>query len=158
MWNPEHNATLGELVVESARLLTQIGASIHDDRVADAPDARNLRYYQGLGLIDRPLRYDGRQAIYGRRHLVQVLAIKLLQSQGYALAQIQAAFQAQSYEALEAGVLEALGQPRTPVSTLPQRPCFQVAPGVLVTIDPSLVADPEGLARRIHTLLTGVSS
>ena len=68
------------------------------------------------------------------------------------------AYQAQSYEALEAGVLEALGQPRTPVSTLPQRPCFQVAPGVLVTIDPSLVADPEGLARRIHTLLTGVSS
>lgn len=156
LWTPDATGTLGELVAKSAVLLDLIGTNVADARVSGAPDARNIRYYQGLGLVDKPLRYDGRKAIYGRRHLVQVLAIKLLQSQGYALSQIQQATAAQPYEALERGVLQALGQPATPppsTPTLREQTTFQVAPGVQVTIDPSLVDDPHELARRIQAFI-----
>ncbi|MCB9673909.1 MAG: MerR family transcriptional regulator [Alphaproteobacteria bacterium] len=161
--NPDRTRTytLGELVVESARLLRQIGTSVSDERVSDAPDARAVRYYQGLGLIDRPLRYDGRMAIYGWSHLCRILAVKILQSQGYSLTQIQAAFSAQPASAIEAAVLQALGAHGSPAAT-PAEPAaparlhtFELAPGVQLTIDPRVVADPEGLARRIHQLVQG---
>ncbi|MEZ4317676.1 MAG: MerR family transcriptional regulator [Myxococcota bacterium] len=151
--------TLGELVVESARRLAHIGASVSDERVSDAPDARGVRYYQGLGLVDRPLRYEGRQAIYGWPHLVQVLAVKILQSQGYSLAQVQQAFAAQPFAALEAAVLEAMGaRAPEPRGDLPHLVTYELAPGVQLTLDPRTVADPEGLARQIHHLVKGVLS
>ena len=46
-----------------------------DARVSAAPDARTVRYYATLGLLDRP-RIEGRQARYGERHLLQLLAIR----------------------------------------------------------------------------------
>lgn len=154
LWNPTQTGTLGELVVAAAALLDRIDPTVTDGRVASAVDARTVRYHQGLGLVDKPLRYDGRRAIYGRRHLVQVLAVKLLQSQGYGLARIQEAFGAQPYEAIEGGVLQALGQPATAAPpALVQRPTFEIAPGVQVTIDPALVADPQALAQRLHDFI-----
>lgn len=53
------------------------------------PDVRTLRYYTHLGLLDRPMAFKGRTALYGRRHLLQVLAIKRLQFRGLSLQQIQ---------------------------------------------------------------------
>ena len=156
--DPQQTWTLGELVVEIARQLDRIGASVSDARVSGAPDARAVRYYQGLGLVERPLRYEGRRAIYGWRHLVQALATKLLQSQGYSLAQIQDAFQAQSFETLERAVLEAMGAPAPvvpPPAALAELRTFELAAGVHLTLDPRLVSDPDGLARRIATLVQG---
>ena len=49
-------------------------------RVRDVPDRRTIRYYTTLGLIDRPA-LRGRTALYGRRHLLQLVAIKRLQAQ-----------------------------------------------------------------------------
>lgn len=60
----------------------------YDTRVSPIPDARTIRYYSTLGLLDRP-RMEGRQARYGKRHLLQLLAIKALQGRGYPLAEIQ---------------------------------------------------------------------
>ena len=60
-----------------------------DGRVSPVPDIRTVRYYTGLGLIDRPL-LQGRQAWYGRRHLLQLLAIKAMQGTDASLSRIQA--------------------------------------------------------------------
>jgi DNA-binding transcriptional MerR regulator len=59
-----------------------------DNRVSDLPDVRTVRYYTSLGLIDRP-QIVGRQGIYGRRHILQLLAIKALQTLSLPLQEIQ---------------------------------------------------------------------
>jgi hypothetical protein len=58
-------------------------------RVRDIPDARAIRYYTTLGLLDRPAAMQGRTALYGLRHLRQLVAIKKLQARGATLAEIQ---------------------------------------------------------------------
>ncbi|HUQ05614.1 MAG TPA: MerR family transcriptional regulator [Kofleriaceae bacterium] len=57
-------------------------------QVRAVPDERSVRYYTTLGLIDRPL-LRGRTALYGARHLAQLVAIKRYQSEGKTLAEIQ---------------------------------------------------------------------
>jgi DNA-binding transcriptional MerR regulator len=59
--------------------------------VREVPDRRTIRYYTTLGLIDRPAEMRGRTAYYGRRHLLQLVAIKKLQAEGRSLAEIQRA-------------------------------------------------------------------
>lgn len=57
-------------------------------RVRAVPDARTIRYYSTLGIVDRPALL-GRTALYGERHLLQLVAIKRLQAEGLALTQVQ---------------------------------------------------------------------
>lgn len=59
-------------------------------RVSDVPSTRTIRYYTQLGILSPPLRFDGRTAIYGRKHLAQLVAIKRLQIQGLSLREVQA--------------------------------------------------------------------
>src|SRR6266508_2967689 len=59
-------------------------------RVRAVPDRRAIRWYTTIGLVDRPAEMRGRTALYGRRHLLQLVAIKRLQSRGRTLAEIQA--------------------------------------------------------------------
>jgi len=58
-------------------------------RVRDVPDLRTIRYYTTLGLLDRPAAMRGRTALYGPRHLLQLVAIKRLQARGLSLAEVQ---------------------------------------------------------------------
>ncbi|MFO0952415.1 MAG: helix-turn-helix domain-containing protein [Isosphaeraceae bacterium] len=58
-------------------------------RVRDVPDPRTIRYYTTLGLLDRPSGFRGRTALYGPRHLRQLVAIKRLQASGLSLADVQ---------------------------------------------------------------------
>lgn len=106
------NLTLEELADEVAYLLEYynlLGA--HDDsRVSPIPDARTIRYYTTLGLLERP-RVEGRQARYGKRHLLQVLAIKALQSHGFPLSEIQSRIYGRSDSELE-GMLATLSEGR----------------------------------------------
>ena len=60
-----------------------------NSRVRDVPDARTIRYYTTLGLIDPPAELRGRTALYTERHLFQLVAIKRLQARGAPLAEIQ---------------------------------------------------------------------
>jgi DNA-binding transcriptional MerR regulator len=87
---PSSGWSLDELVTETGRLLETLGleARVRDGRVSPAPDARTVRYYTTLGLIDRP-RIEGREARYGRRQLVQLAAIKALQAEGLSLGAVQ---------------------------------------------------------------------
>ncbi len=109
---------LGGLVTGARELLQQVAPPPNDGRVAEYPDARTIRYYQTIGAVDKPLRYDGRKAVYGYRHLLQVVVIKLLQGVGLSLAQIQRALLGATEAALEAAVSEVLGgvQPATTAS------------------------------------------
>ncbi|HYF01591.1 MAG TPA: MerR family transcriptional regulator [Planctomycetota bacterium] len=81
--------TLEELCLEVGRELDRRGLGRQPDgRVLPAPDARTVRYYQTYGLLDRPSR-EGREARYGERHRLQLLAIKAFQAAGLGLAEIQ---------------------------------------------------------------------
>ncbi len=125
-----------------------------DDRVRAAPDERTLRFYQTLGVIDRPLGYDGRVARYGFRHVLQAVAAKALQGAGYSLSQVQVALSGATTVSLEQAVREALGaSPPTAPPPLPPPPAslraFALAPGVTLTVDVTQVTDPDALARAL---------
>ena len=49
-------------------------------RVRAVPDRRAIRWYTTIGLIDRPVAHRGRTALYGPRHLLQLVAVKRLQA------------------------------------------------------------------------------
>lgn len=59
-------------------------------RVRDVPDRRTVRWYTSIGLVDRPAGMRGRTALYGPRHLLQIVAVKRLQARGRSIAEIQA--------------------------------------------------------------------
>jgi DNA-binding transcriptional MerR regulator len=92
--------TLAELAARAAVALGDT-AEQASARVREIPDARTIRWYQTTGLIDRPLALRGRTALYGRRQLLQLVAIKRLQAQGRSLSEIQAELAGLSTEALE---------------------------------------------------------
>jgi DNA-binding transcriptional MerR regulator len=59
-------------------------------RIRDVPNERLVRWYVTVGLVDPPLSRRGRVAQYGRRHLLQLVAVKRRQAEGRSLAEIQA--------------------------------------------------------------------
>jgi DNA-binding transcriptional MerR regulator len=75
-------------VVEAALDTADYGGQ-ESGRVRSVPDARTIRYYTTLGLLDKPAEMRGRTAYYGRRHVLQLVAIKRLQSQGRPLTDVQ---------------------------------------------------------------------
>jgi hypothetical protein len=71
-------------------------------RVRDVPTERLIRWYGTVGLVDPPLSRRGRVARYGRRHLLQLVAVKRRQAEGESLAEIQAELAGLTDEALAA--------------------------------------------------------
>lgn len=87
--------TLDELVDQVRRALAAHDSGAHysgapNGRVRDLPDRRAVRWYATTGLVDRPAGMRGRTALYGRRHLLQLVALKRRQAEGRSLAEIQA--------------------------------------------------------------------
>jgi hypothetical protein len=83
--------TLDDLVARvDAALATADYPGAPNGRVRGVPDRRAIRWYTTIGLLDRPAAMRGRTALYGPRHLSQLVAIKRLQAQGHSLAEIQA--------------------------------------------------------------------
>ena len=80
--------TLSELVAEAATRLEALPPP-KNGQVRAVPDERTIRYYGTIGLLDRPAAMRGRTALYGRKHLAQVVAIKRMQSAGHSLSEIQ---------------------------------------------------------------------
>lgn len=80
-------------LVEMVRLaLGRVGYDGQESkRVRDVPDKRTIRYYTTLGIVDRPVEFRARTAYYGPRHLLQLVAIKRLQAEGWSLLQVQKA-------------------------------------------------------------------
>jgi DNA-binding transcriptional MerR regulator len=81
--------TIADLTAQAALALSADYEGSANGRVRDVPDRRTIRYYTTLGLLDRPAEMRGRTALYGKRHLLQLVAIKRLQARGLSLAEIQ---------------------------------------------------------------------
>jgi DNA-binding transcriptional MerR regulator len=100
----ERRYTIAELADASATALDALGIAARNGQVRDRPDVRTIRYYGTLGLIDRPAEMKGRTALYGDRHLLQVLAVKALQARGATLADAQRTLVGASEPELRAAV------------------------------------------------------
>jgi DNA-binding transcriptional MerR regulator len=81
--------TIEQLPDQVAELLAENYEGQHNGRVRELPNGRTIRWYTTIGLVDRPLSMRGRTALYGRRHLLQLAAVKKLQAAGRTLAEIQ---------------------------------------------------------------------
>ncbi|WP_246614437.1 MerR family transcriptional regulator [Paractinoplanes bogorensis] len=81
--------TLDQLVEKVRQALEGEYAGAPNGRVRDVPDRRAIRWYSTIGLVDKPLGMRGRTALYGPRHLQQLVAVKRLQAADLSLATIQ---------------------------------------------------------------------
>jgi DNA-binding transcriptional MerR regulator len=151
---------LEDLAREAERWLAReglIGAQ-EDGRVAPAPDPRTIRYYASLGLLDRPS-VAGREARYGRRHVLQLVAIKALQARGMALGEIQRELYGASNSELET-LLKEVGRRRKPVE-VHARSWREVViePGLKLMVEEgwSPRTDRAALEERIRAALAAVS-
>ncbi len=81
--------TLDELCARVALALSSGYEGQSNGQVREVPDGRTIRYYATLGLVDRPAEFRGRTALYGRRHLLQAVAVKRLQARGLPLVRVQ---------------------------------------------------------------------
>lgn len=114
--------TLDELVGLVGQALSVDYDGAPSARIRDLPDRRLVRWYVTKGLVDRPAATSGRNALYGRRHLLQLVAIKRRQAQGRSLADIQAELTGATDSTLERlARLDAVpaAAPTTPTTTAP---------------------------------------
>jgi MerR HTH family regulatory protein len=81
--------TLDQLIREVERVLVNQGPAQLNRLVREIPSERTIRFYTTEGLIDEPTGMRGHMALYGRRHLLQLVAIKRLQAEGASLEQIR---------------------------------------------------------------------
>lgn len=84
----EPSWTLQDLVSEVATRIAALPVP-RNGQVRAIPDDRTVRYYATIGLLDRPSAMRGRTALYGKKHVAQVVAIKRLQAMGRSLSEIQ---------------------------------------------------------------------
>jgi hypothetical protein len=127
--------TLDELVRRASEALAAQHVRVQNGRVTPLPDRRVVRWYSTIGLVDRPVAYRGRTALYGPRHLLQVVAVKRRQAEGRSLAEIQA-----ELTGATDGTLGTIAQLPDPVEEPAIRARFWTAPPA-----PSVSADtPSG--------------
>jgi DNA-binding transcriptional MerR regulator len=177
---PHDGVGLDEIAERANDVLDSRHVVVRDGRASEGVDPRTIRFYQTLGIVPKPA-YEGRKALYGREHLVRVVAAKLLQSEGHSLAQIQAALPARATDELVAALLEigasdvgaseigasdvaashvaAIGaalntraqQASTRIAPQASSPTqlvsFRITEGVTVLIDPTVIQNPNQLAR-----------
>ncbi len=158
--------SLDELSLEVLRLLAERGllGAQGDPRVSAAPDARTVRYYTTLGLLERPA-IVSRQARYSGRHVLQLLAVKALQAAGLPLAQIQERLFGRSEAELRA-VIDSLasadGSPRPQIRRAPAALKLReiaIAPGLRLVAEEGFAAeDVEGLLGKLRAALETIST
>lgn len=150
--------TLEDLSSEVSRLLQDGGlaSADFDGRISPLPDARTIRYYTTLGLLDRPA-IVGRQARYGRRHVLQLMAVKALQALGLPLAEIQRQLYGKSDAELEA-VLGAMRRERPAPRVLHWRE-VAIEPGLKLIAEegwtPAL--EPAALEERLRAAMAALT-
>jgi DNA-binding transcriptional MerR regulator len=155
--------TLEELCGRVERRLAEMGLldAQGDGRVSAAPDARTVRYYGTLGLVDRPRIVD-REARYGGRQVLQVVAVKALQALGLPLAEVQARLYGRSNPELETllrGVAEERRGRTPPLRALTWRE-VALEPGLKLMVEESWSprTSREALEDRIRAALAALAA
>ncbi|MFF3436746.1 MerR family transcriptional regulator [Streptosporangium sp. NPDC002721] len=110
--------TIGELAERASAALTPTAQL--NGRVRDMPNERLIRWYSTIGLLDPPLARRGRVAVYGRRHLLQIVAVKRRQSDGRTIAEIQVELAGATDQTLES--IARLPEPSPEPETAPEHP------------------------------------
>lgn len=93
--------TLRELSEAASRALEAAGVTPANRQAKAVPAPRMVRYYLASGLLDRP-GSRGHELVFGRRHLLQLVAIKRLQAQGRSLDEIAGVMRSAGPGTLEA--------------------------------------------------------
>jgi DNA-binding transcriptional MerR regulator len=155
-WTLEELSSRAEQVLGEHGLLERSA----DGRVSEAADPRTVRYYQTLGILDRPHSYEGRKARYGPRHLLELVAVKALQRSRLPLAEIQARLYGLSdgeLESLIASVPRPDGELRVPVALVRE---VVLEPGLKLVADEgwSLGGDPERLVQLFRAVLSALGA
>jgi DNA-binding transcriptional MerR regulator len=80
---------LDELIDVANSFIGLIAPEQPSERVSERLNERALRYYISEGIIDRPVGKSGTSSLYSNRHLLQILALKRLQSSFLPIKQIK---------------------------------------------------------------------
>jgi DNA-binding transcriptional MerR regulator len=120
--------TIGELAERASTALAPTARL--NGRVRDVPNERLIRWYSTIGLLDPPSARRGRIALYGRRHLLQLIAVKRRQADGRTIAEIQAELTGAADQILEAiaRIPETPDETAATVATRTPRPRFWAEP------------------------------
>jgi DNA-binding transcriptional MerR regulator len=150
----------------------ELAKALRLEQEASEGNERLLRHYVSIGVVDKPSR-EGRDALYGFRHLLQFLAARRLLAEGFSLAKIAGYTSVVPTDALsaylekpgrtsEAELLVAAFRSEAPARGR-SRPAPQTTPG---SAPPSRVATGMGMVdvmhemremeRRVHTQLTNL--
>ena len=111
--------TIDELVSTTADLIRQTALTQARYKVTQTPDIRTVRYYSATGLLPKPLGSRGSAALFGYRHLLTLLAIKILQARFLPLQQVREVLAPLDEKGLEKLIQQ--GIPDEPVDTLVRR-------------------------------------
>jgi DNA-binding transcriptional MerR regulator len=85
----ETSFTLRKLIEILKEQIPQVSPPQTKYKVTDIPTERTVRFYTASSLVDKPAGRDGANALYGYRQILQILAIKYLQSQYLPLVKIR---------------------------------------------------------------------
>ena len=80
---------VAELVAQAARMLGLVAPVQDRGTVTEVPDDRTVRYYLNKGLISPAEEKRGTSSVFGYRHLLQLLAVKKLQSENLPIRKIR---------------------------------------------------------------------
>ena len=94
-------AGVRELARAAEHFLRSSRTSQEKGTVKDFPNERTIRYYITEGLLDQAIEKRGVTSIFGYEHLLTLLAIKKLQSEGLPISVIRSVLAGRSVEDLE---------------------------------------------------------
>ena len=90
-----------ELAKAAEERLRTLGARQDRGTVSEIPDERTIRFYQSEGLLDPPIYKSGTASVFTIKHLLQLVAIKQLQSQDLPIKKIRIVIEGKSERELE---------------------------------------------------------
>jgi DNA-binding transcriptional MerR regulator len=92
---------MDDLVHLASEIIPKVAVRPDRHKVTAIPDARTVRYYIQQGIVDRPHGLAGPSALYGYKHMLQLVAVKILQSQYLPIRRIKEMLQGLDASALE---------------------------------------------------------
>lgn len=152
----------------------EVAKTLNLDQEASEGNERLLRHYVSIGVVDKPIR-EGRDALYGFRHLVQFVAARRLLAEGFPLAKIAqytavvptdalTAYLEKPERASEAELLVAAFRSEAPVSSKPApssrratatKPLSSVATGMGMV---DVMHEMREMEQRVHGQLKDLQS
>lgn len=141
--------SIEQLSIRATQWCQEHGFAPLSNLVGDRISVRNIRYYQSLGMVDK------REGGYGQKHLLQLIAIRILQCRGLPLMRIQVLLYGRTEEDLLEIQRRAIAE-QSAGGTLPpiggSWQVFQVTEGTLIVSRERITPEQH---RQISNILKG---